>query len=131
MDNDFVLAVGHRFNLRGEWGGVLDCEALAVGPPGTLSYTWNHAHSDPAFGLTSVVTFTLTLTRTGTHLRMEQKGFSAPISAKPLVGPGRAGRPFSASWSRLLRSSTKARCGVQSAVYGGLKTRNRRTASPL
>ncbi len=34
-----------------------------------LSYTWG------AYGLESVVTWTLTPTRTGTHLRMEQSGF--------------------------------------------------------
>ncbi len=75
MKNDFASMVGHRFNLRGEWGGVLDCEVLAVEPPKTLSYSWRHTHSDPAFDLDSVVTFTLTPTPTGTHLRMEQKGF--------------------------------------------------------
>jgi uncharacterized protein YndB with AHSA1/START domain len=75
MKNDFAPVVGHRFNLRGEWGGVLDCEVLAIEPNRTLSYTWNHAHDDAAFNLTSVVTFTLTPTRTGTHLRMEQSGF--------------------------------------------------------
>jgi len=26
MKNDFQAVAGHRFNLRGEWGGVLDCE---------------------------------------------------------------------------------------------------------
>jgi len=26
MKNDFKPVVGHRFNLRGDWGGVLDCE---------------------------------------------------------------------------------------------------------
>jgi uncharacterized protein YndB with AHSA1/START domain len=75
MKNDFKPVVGQRFNLRGEWGGVLDCEVLAVEPNKTLSYTWNHAHDDPAFNLQSVVTFTLTRTSTGTHLRMEQVGF--------------------------------------------------------
>ncbi len=74
MKNDFKPAVGHRFNLRGDWG-VLDCEVLAVEPNRTLSYTWNHVHVDAAFNLTSVVTFTLTPTGTGTHLRMEQSGF--------------------------------------------------------
>ncbi|TIT51231.1 MAG: polyketide cyclase, partial [Mesorhizobium sp.] len=54
---------------------VLDCEVLAVEPHRTLSYTWNLAHQDPAFDLRSVVTFTLTPTPTGTHLRMEQAGF--------------------------------------------------------
>ncbi|MEW6643035.1 MAG: SRPBCC domain-containing protein [Pseudomonadota bacterium] len=75
MRNDFEPVVGHRFKLRGEWGGVLDCEVLAVEPHKTLSYTWNHAHEDAAFALTSTVTFTLTPTSTGTHLRMEQVGF--------------------------------------------------------
>jgi uncharacterized protein YndB with AHSA1/START domain len=77
MKNDFVPAVGHRFNLRGEWGGVLDCEVLALEPNKTLSYTWNHAHADPAFALQSVVTFTLTPSGSGTHLRMEQSGFAS------------------------------------------------------
>jgi len=75
MKNDFKPAVGHRFNLRGDWGGVLDCEVLAIEPNRTLSYTWDFAHDDAAYNLKSVVTFTLTPTRTGTHLRMEQSGF--------------------------------------------------------
>ncbi len=75
MKNDFKPAVGHRFNLRGDWGGVLDCEVLAVEPNKTLSYTWNFAHDDPAYNLESMVTFILTPTSTGTHLRMEQSGF--------------------------------------------------------
>lgn len=75
MKNDFSPVVGHRFNLRGDWGGVLDCEVLAVEPHRTLSYTWNFAHDDPAYSLKSVVTFTLTPTSTGTLLRMEQSGF--------------------------------------------------------
>ncbi|TPK83039.1 SRPBCC domain-containing protein [Mesorhizobium sp. B2-4-17] len=75
MKNDFKPAVGHRFNISADWGGVLDCEVLAVEPNKTLSYTWNLAHHDPAFDLRSVVTFTLTPTPTGTHLRMEQSGF--------------------------------------------------------
>lgn len=75
MKNDFAPTVGHRFNLRGDWGGVLDCEVLEVEPPRTLSYTWNFAHEDAACALQSVVTFTLTPTPAGTHLRMEQSGF--------------------------------------------------------
>jgi uncharacterized protein YndB with AHSA1/START domain len=75
MKNDFAPVVGHRFNLRGDWGGVLDCEVLVVEPNKELAYTWNHAHDDPAFNLQSVVTFTLTPTAAGTRLRMEQAGF--------------------------------------------------------
>ena len=73
MKNDFKPAVGHRFNLRTNPKPgvdiVIDCEVLAVEPHKTLSYTW------AALGLESVVTFTLTPTSTGTHLRMEQAGF--------------------------------------------------------
>lgn len=75
MKNDFKPVVGHSFNLRGDWGGVLDCKVLAVEPNKTLSYTWNFANPDPAFNIESVVTFTLTPTATGTHLRVEQSGF--------------------------------------------------------
>jgi len=75
MKNDFVPEVGHRFNLRGEWGGVLDCEVKAIETGRTLAYSWDFRHEDPAFDLTSVVTFTLTPTAAGTLLRMEQAGF--------------------------------------------------------
>jgi uncharacterized protein YndB with AHSA1/START domain len=75
MKNDFAPVVGHRFNLRGEWGGVLDCEVLAIEPNRMLSYTWDFAHDDAAYNLKSIVTFTLTPTSSGTHLRMEQSGF--------------------------------------------------------
>jgi uncharacterized protein YndB with AHSA1/START domain len=68
MKNDFNPVVGHRFNLRADWGAV-DCQVLAVEPNKTLSYTW------AAYGLESVVTWTLIPTSTGTHLRMEQSGF--------------------------------------------------------
>ena len=75
MKNDFRPDVGHRFNLTGEWGGVLDCEVLDIEPHRTLSYSWNFTHDDAAFDLRSIVTFTLTPTAAGTHLRVEQSGF--------------------------------------------------------
>ena len=75
MKNDFRPDVGHRFNLTGEWGGVLDCEVLDIEPHRTLSYSWNFSHDDVAFDLRSVVTFTLTPIAAGTHLRVEQSGF--------------------------------------------------------
>ena len=70
MKNDFLPVVGQRFSLRADWGAV-DCEVLAVEPNKTLSYTW------AAYGLERVVTWRLTPTSTGTHLRMEQSGFRA------------------------------------------------------
>ena len=89
MKNDFKPDVGHRFNLSGDWGGVLDCEVLEVEPNQTLSYTWNFAHDDPAFDLQSVVTFTLTPTDAGTRLRMEQEGFRP--EQKQAFGGAKAG----------------------------------------
>jgi uncharacterized protein YndB with AHSA1/START domain len=89
MKNDFQPVVGHSFNLRGDWGGVLDCEVLAVEPGRTLSYTWNFKHDDPAYDLRSVVTFTLTPTRTGAHLRVEQAGFQP--AQKQAFGGAKAG----------------------------------------
>ena len=68
MKNDFKPVVDHRFSLRADWGAV-DCQVLEVEPNKTLSYTW------AAYGLESVVTWTLTPSGTGTHLRMEQSGF--------------------------------------------------------
>ncbi len=75
MANDFDLKLGHKFKLRGEWGGVLDCEVLTIEPMRSLSYTWDFANDDPAYALKSTVTFTLTPEANGTHLRMEQSGF--------------------------------------------------------
>ncbi|RZJ04874.1 MAG: SRPBCC domain-containing protein [Brevundimonas sp.] len=75
MKNDFAPEVGHRFNLRGDWGGVLDCEVLAIEPQRALSYSWDFVHDDPAYNLRSVVTFNLRETAGGTHLRVEQAGF--------------------------------------------------------
>jgi len=101
MKNDFAPVVGHRFNLRGDWGGVLDCEVLAVEPDRTLSYTWNFAHDDAAYSLESVVTFTLTPTSTGTRLRMEQAGFRP--GQKQAYGGAQAGwRQFFANLEEVL-----------------------------
>jgi len=89
MKNDFKPVVGHSFNLRGDWGGVLDCEVLAIEQNRSLSYSWDFAHEDAAYNLKSVVTFTLTPTTTGTHLRVEQSGFHP--NQKQAYGGARAG----------------------------------------
>ena len=68
MKNDFKPVAGHRFNLRADWGAV-DCQVLVVEPNRALTYSW------AAYGLESVVAWTLTPTAAGTHLRMEQSGF--------------------------------------------------------
>lgn len=68
MKNAFKPIVGHQFELSAEWGKV-DCEVLIVETNRMLSYTWGDDD------LKSIVTWILTPTRTGTHLRMEQTGF--------------------------------------------------------
>lgn len=68
MKNDFQPIVDHRFKLSADWGGV-ECQVQTVEPNKTLSYSWDTKD------LESVITWTLTPTGTGTHLRMEQIGF--------------------------------------------------------
>ena len=68
MKNDFVPTVDHRFTLTGDWGSV-DCKVLEIEPQRALAYSWD------AMGLESVVSWTLTPSAAGTHVRMEQAGF--------------------------------------------------------
>jgi uncharacterized protein YndB with AHSA1/START domain len=70
MQNDFRLERDCPFTLRGDWGSV-NCRVLTIEPNRTLVYSWG------AMGLESTVTWILTPTDAGTHLRMEQTGFQA------------------------------------------------------
>jgi uncharacterized protein YndB with AHSA1/START domain len=79
MSNDFAPEIGHRFQFRTEpvppkWNGVVDCEVLVVEPLRRLSYNWGVGGAES--GLQWVVLWTLTPAEGGTHLRMEQSGFS-------------------------------------------------------
>jgi uncharacterized protein YndB with AHSA1/START domain len=73
MANDFQPVAGHRFTLRTSpvpgWNGIIECEVLVVEPNTRLAYSWG------TMGMESAVTWTLTPTAGGTHLRMEQSGF--------------------------------------------------------
>ncbi len=79
MKNDFQPVVGHRFNFRAapmpHWNGVVDCEVLVVEPNSRLAYSWNASGEEAASGLRTIVTWTLTPTRSGVLVRMEQSGF--------------------------------------------------------
>jgi uncharacterized protein YndB with AHSA1/START domain len=79
MKNDFQLAVDRKFKLTQEWGSV-DCKVLTIEPNRALAYSW------VAMGLDSVVTWTLTPTKSGTHLRMEQAGFQLPAQKQAYGG---------------------------------------------
>ena len=86
MKNDFAPTRDHRFTLRGDWGSV-DCKVLAVEPYKTLSYTWD------AMGLESTVTWTITPTSAGAHLRLEQSGFR-PDQQQAYQGAGYGWKKF-------------------------------------
>jgi uncharacterized protein YndB with AHSA1/START domain len=79
MKNDFQPVVGHRFNFRSTpvpgWDGVIACEVLVVEPNSRLSYSWG------TMGMVSMVAWTLTPTKDGTHVRMEQTGFRSEQDA--------------------------------------------------
>jgi uncharacterized protein YndB with AHSA1/START domain len=99
MKNDFKPVVGHHFNLRRDptpdVSVVIDCQVQEIEPNRTLSYTWE------AFGLESVVTFTLTATNTGTRLRMEQAGFR-PDQQQALKGATASWHGFLAALDAVL-----------------------------
>jgi uncharacterized protein YndB with AHSA1/START domain len=94
MKSDFKPVVGHDFKFSADWGSV-DCRVVTIEPHKMLSYTWG------AYGLESVVTWTLTPIGTGTHLRMEQAGFRP--DQQQAYGGAKAGWPrFFASLEEVL-----------------------------
>jgi uncharacterized protein YndB with AHSA1/START domain len=80
---------------------VLDSEVLTLEPTTTLAYTWDFKHEDAAYDLKSVVTFTLTPTDTGTHLRVEQSGFR-PDQKQALGGANAGWRTFFTNLEQVL-----------------------------
>ena len=79
MNNDFEAVPGRRFQFRADpqpnWSGIVDCEVLTVEPMKQLSYNWGVG--GPQSGMQWVVLWTLTPAEGGTHVRMEQSGFTA------------------------------------------------------
>jgi uncharacterized protein YndB with AHSA1/START domain len=79
MKNDFEPVVGRKFNFRSmpgsHWNGVVDCEVLVVESNHRLCYSWNASGGKAATGLKTIVTWILTPTDGGPHVRMEQSGF--------------------------------------------------------
>ena len=95
MKNDFKPVAGHRFNLRRspkpDLNIVVDCQVLVVEPNKTLSYTW------AAYGLESVVTWTLTPSSTATPCRASRRISRRPTRTPTTGGTGSL-RPWSRSW---------------------------------
>ncbi len=65
--------MGHKFKFRAtpvpNWNVVIEGEVLVVEPNEQLSYTWS------SMSMSGGVAWTLTPTKTGTLVRMEQSGF--------------------------------------------------------
>jgi len=103
MKNDFQPIAGHSFTLRADpvpnWNGVIDCQVLIIEPGKTLSYAWG------TLGMESVVTFTLTPTDSGTHLRMEHSGFRPDQEA--------AYKGASYGWQRFIGNLERVIDGLQ------------------
>jgi uncharacterized protein YndB with AHSA1/START domain len=104
MPNNFKPAVGTRFTFKtqpmGDWDGVVHCEVLIAEPPRLLRYSWtggSETNSKYGSTLDSVVTWTLTATRDGTHLKMEHAGFRSPQNdfAYDAMSPG---------WGRVMQA---------------------------
>ena len=75
LRNNFLPEIGREFQFNNEpvsgWDGVIACKVVALDPLRRLVYSWQ------AFGLDSLVAFTLTPAAGGTHLRVEHSGFRA------------------------------------------------------
>ena len=103
MDNDFQPVVGHSFQFRStpvpNWNGIIDSQVLVVEPNKKLSYSWG------SLGLESVVTWTLTPTGTGTHLRMEHSGFGSDQDA--------AYKGANYGWQKFIGGLEKVVAGLQ------------------
>ena len=119
MQNDFKPVAGHRFTLRRqpkpEVNVVIDCEVLEVEPHQTLTYTWQ------AFGLESVVTWTLTPTPIGTLWTMGHTGFRQDQETA-YRGAKAASRP--------LRSSTRSCAASPSRSASRTCSSKQRSTSP-
>lgn len=78
METDIRAEQGHPFTIRGEpegaWRGWTECRILEIEPPHKL--VWSFEPDDE--GGPTVVTFTLTQTKTGTLLRLDHKGSGRP-----------------------------------------------------
>ena len=109
MKNDFQPVLGHKFNFRAEpmpqWNGVTDCEVLVVEPNKRLTYSWRGSGEEAARGPQTVVTWTLTPTKGGTLVRVEQSGF------RPEDEPFYTGASY--GWQRMVGGLERVLAGLE------------------
>jgi uncharacterized protein YndB with AHSA1/START domain len=103
MDNDFQPVVGHSFKFRStpvpNWDGIINSRVLEIEPNKKLSYSWG------TMGMESAVTWTLTPTGAGTHVRMEQTGFGSEQDA--------AYKGATYGWQRFIGNMERVVAGLQ------------------
>jgi uncharacterized protein YndB with AHSA1/START domain len=103
MNNDFQPTPAHKFQFRADpmpnWNGIVDCEVLVVEPLQRLSYNWGVGGGES--GLQWVVLFTLTPAGDGTHVRMEQSGFT-PDQQQAYQGANYGWQRFFANLEKVL-----------------------------
>jgi uncharacterized protein YndB with AHSA1/START domain len=103
MDNDFQPVVGHKFQFRStpvpNWDGIINSRVLEIEPNKKLCYSWG------TMGMESAVTWTLTPTGTGTHVRMEQTGFRSEQDA--------AYKGATYGWQRFMGNMERVVAGLQ------------------
>jgi uncharacterized protein YndB with AHSA1/START domain len=84
--NDIHAKVGARFTVQTGEGandnGAADCEVLDLEPGRLLRFSWREAGPDGVC-FDSVVTFVLTATGEGSHLRLTHDGFAVIAAPAP------------------------------------------------
>jgi uncharacterized protein YndB with AHSA1/START domain len=91
MPNDFEPRLGHRFTFRTApehmWNGIVACEVVALEEPHRVAYTWQGGELPQ-----TLVEFTLTPVKQGTHLRLVHSGFGAggkpALTVRDIMGAG-------------------------------------------
>jgi uncharacterized protein YndB with AHSA1/START domain len=97
MPNDFEPVLGKLFTFTTRpmqgWDGIVHCKVLEIVPEKRLVYCWKGGSAEAA--LDSTVTWTLSETPSGTHLRMVHAGFRSPQNdfAYNAMSPG---------WARII-----------------------------
>jgi uncharacterized protein YndB with AHSA1/START domain len=101
MPNDFVPRKGHQFTLACDGHGVVEAEVIDIDPPRLLRCRWSGTFGD------TVVTFERTPTGSGTHLRLELRGW---VDAERSDRDG-----FDAGWTTYLTDNLGALLGGDGA----------------
>ena len=74
---DFKLIVGHKFQIIGKQGSLIDCQVQEVKPYTLLSYLWQKKSIKDGKPFNSTVVWTLIEKEDGTELHLVHDGFTS------------------------------------------------------